>query len=93
MTDTTATLVSPYAAAKLVNNELATRGVEKVLPPQMFYTYIKKQYIPSTNKKINVVDLMVWFEGYYKKLQGLKAQAEVVVEPDNDGTTGEWVEA
>jgi hypothetical protein len=31
--------VTPYAAAKLANAVLAERGIEKTLPPQMFYNY------------------------------------------------------
>ena len=33
------TLVTPYAAAKEVNEALAAAGVDKVIPPQMMYNY------------------------------------------------------
>lgn len=91
MTDKTYTL-SPYACAKIINTELAERGVEKVLPPQMFYTYVKKAYIPSENKKVNIVDLQVWFEGYYNKLMKIVPEKVEEVVPDSDGTVGEWSE-
>ena len=32
-------LFTPYAAARVVNAALAEAGVEKTLPPQMFYNY------------------------------------------------------
>lgn len=94
MTDVKTYSLSPYACAKLVNETLAARGVEKVLPPQMFYTYVKKAYIPSKDKKVNIVDLQVWFEAYYKKLTKQVEVAEVAEEvvPDSDGTVGEWTE-
>jgi hypothetical protein len=71
--------VTPYQAAKLVNAELAKRGVEKTLPPQMFYNYTaaklnagKNPMIPATKDENNKVwieqaDLAVWFEKYYTK--------------------------
>lgn len=31
--------MTPYAAAKVVNAALKEAGVEKTLPPQMFYNY------------------------------------------------------
>lgn len=34
-------LLTPYAAAKVVNALLAEAGVDKQLPPQMFYNYTK----------------------------------------------------
>lgn len=62
-----ATAVSPYKAAQIVNTLLAEAGVEKILPPQMFYTYTKKGYIPATDGKISLEDLQVWFEKYLAK--------------------------
>jgi hypothetical protein len=64
---TATTLLTPYGAAKIVNALLAEAGVAKVLPPQMFYTYVKKGYIPSTDKKIAAVDLAAWAEKYIAK--------------------------
>jgi hypothetical protein len=92
---TTATL-SPYACAKIVNAELAKLNIDKVLPPQMFYTYVAKNKIKSTNKKVALEDLQTWFVGYVNKLQG-KTVAETTtteeVVADNDGTVGEWTES
>lgn len=31
--------MTPYAASKIVNTALKEAGVEKTLPPQMFYNY------------------------------------------------------
>lgn len=99
MTDTTtiATL-SPYACAKIVNEELKNLGVEKTLPPQMFYTYVKKGYIKSTDKKVSLVDLQVWFAAYVHK-NFVKASTSTTstttteeVVADNDGTVGEWTD-
>jgi len=60
-------MLTPYAAAKIVNTLLAEAGVEKTLPPQMFYTYVKKGYIPSTDGRIDPKDLAVWAEKYIAK--------------------------
>jgi hypothetical protein len=66
--------VSPYQAAKVVNGWLAADGVEKVLPPQMFYNYttarIKKgktPMIPVTEGKISTEDLRGWYVKYLAK--------------------------
>lgn len=84
----TATL-TPYAAAKLVNEQLKKDGLDKKIPPQMMYTYTSKGYIPSTDKKIDEVDLMKWYVTYKAKLLGKSVPTDQVV-PDNDGTVGEW---
>jgi hypothetical protein len=95
-TSTTSATLTPYACAKIVNDELKTQGVAKQLPPQMFYTYVKKGYIKSTDKKVALVDLQVWFVAYLAKLQGTKASTPIEVEEivaDNDGTVGEWTDS
>jgi hypothetical protein len=62
---------SPYQCAKVINEEFVKMGVDKVLPPQMFYTYTKKNMIPSyleNNKKfVKHSDLVEWFVKYCKK--------------------------
>jgi hypothetical protein len=58
---------TPYKAAKVVNAQLKDLGIEKVLPPQMFYTYVAKGFIPSTDKMISEEDLRDWFLKYYNK--------------------------
>lgn len=91
---TTSATLSPYACAKVVNAELKNLGIEKVLPPQMFYTYVKKGSIPSTDKKVALEDLQTWFVAYVQKNFASKApevQTEEVI-ADNDGTVGEWTE-
>jgi len=66
MSNTSATM-TPYAAAKIVNAMLAEAGVEKTLPPQMFYTYVKKGYIASTDGRVTVEALAEWAEKYIAK--------------------------
>lgn len=66
MTNTQTTTVSPYAAAKLVNEILSGYGLKNI-PPQMMYNYVAKGYIPSTDKKINVEDLHEWTIKYLTK--------------------------
>ena len=65
--------MTPYAAAKIANAELVEAGIEKVLPPQMFYTYTKKGYIESTEvagkRVVTRVQLDKWLKGYIQKLQ------------------------
>jgi hypothetical protein len=63
---------SPYQCAKLINEEFAKASIDKILPPQMFYTYTKKQYIKSYLNESNKVqvkhsDLVEWFVRYCKK--------------------------
>lgn len=65
---------SPYQCAKVINEEFANHNIEKVLPPQMFYTYTNKQYIKSYRNEQNKVyvkhsDLVEWFVRYCKKNQ------------------------
>lgn len=59
--------MTPYAACKIVNTLLKEMGSQKVLPPQMFYTYVKKNYIKNTDGKISVEDLNEWFKKYTEK--------------------------
>lgn len=63
---------SPYQCAKVVNNQLHTLGIEKKLPPQMFYTYTSKGFITShrdENNKVRVTheNLVQWFTKYLEK--------------------------
>lgn len=67
--------VSPYACAKVVNDQLAKDGFTKTLPPQMFYNYCKKGMIPTTEGKVTLIDLMAWYTKYTTKLQ---AKAEKI---------------
>lgn len=63
---------SPYACAKIVNVWLQEDGLQKKLPPQMFYTYVKKDYIKSVTAadgKVVVTEeaLANWYAKYTKK--------------------------
>ncbi len=58
--------VSPYRACQIVNDLLGTN-----LPPQMFYTYVKKGYISSRivndHRVISTNQLVRWFTKYTLK--------------------------
>jgi len=75
----TATSVTPYAAAKLANTFLAEQGIDKVLPPQMFYNYTtarvskgKAPLIPTVTVdgkvQIEVKGFGEWLQKYTTKL-------------------------
>ena len=59
--------VSPYSCAKMVNEYFKAMELEKILPPQMFYTYVKKNYIKSNEGKVNSIQLNEWLEKYLAK--------------------------
>lgn len=70
----TTQLVSPYAASKIVNKWLEEDGVQKKLPPQMFYQYTsaKKAYIKVTlneegKRCVDEADLRDWYETKYMR--------------------------
>jgi hypothetical protein len=70
MSISTGTVVtySPYEASKLVNAFLAEAGIQKVLPAQMFYTYVKKAYIAAgEDKRIESDVLQAWMIEYTRK--------------------------
>lgn len=67
----TSTSLTPYSCAKIVNNLLKEEGIEKILPPQMFYTYVKKGYIPSTQGRVAPEDLAKWCEKYIARAKVL----------------------
>ena len=60
-----------YAAASVVNNILEELGIDKHLPPQMFYNYGKSSRIPTVTVDGKTVitndDLFVWVEKYLNK--------------------------
>lgn len=78
------TAYSPYKATNLVNTWIAEAGVEKKLPPQMLYTYVKKGYIASetTEAGKQVVTegaLRTWFDTKYApKNLGVKVESDEV---------------
>jgi hypothetical protein len=65
----TTTTLSPYQSAGVVNTWLKDLGLEKKLPPQMFYTYTNKGYIKSEKvegkTKVTREDLRDWFDNKY----------------------------
>lgn len=77
-------LFTPYQCAKVVNEELANQGYEIVLPPQMFYNYIKQgsKSLPTvtveidgkTQKRVREVDLAVWLQGYLERKSATAAK-------------------
>lgn len=81
------TSMSPYAATKIVNSWIADLGVDKKLPPQMLYTYVKKNYIPSVEvdgkKLVTEADLKTWFETKYA-VKNLGRPATETVEVDEN---------
>lgn len=42
--------ITAYRFATIVNSELKAAGIEKVLPPQMMYTYYKKDFIKADQR-------------------------------------------
>ncbi len=83
-----------YAAAKKVNGWLKEDGVQKTLPPQMFYGYAGKGYIdsyesPQTGKICTTeTALRTWYDEKYRAPKKSAKQEETVAE--FDGTVGEW---
>jgi hypothetical protein len=66
--------ITPYAAAKVTNIVLETEGLNKVIKPQMLYTYAKKNVIENTtNEKGNVVFVgdafKKWLDSYVEKVR------------------------
>jgi hypothetical protein len=50
--------ITPYAAAKVINIVLASKNIEKIVTPQMMYSYAKNNRIENfkaTDKKIYFV--------------------------------------
>lgn len=52
--------ITPYAAAKVVNIKLARLGLEKIVTPQMMYSYAKNKRIETTTL---AGDKKVYFDG------------------------------
>jgi hypothetical protein len=72
--------MTPYAASKIANKALEDAGVEKKLPPQMFYTYVNKGYIESKKvdgkARVTSAQLNKWLQGYIET-QLAKSRAEL----------------
>jgi hypothetical protein len=70
--DTPATeLMTPYAAAKVVNKWIKDDGITRQLPPQMFYTYTRKNMIANVEvdgkRWVSEDDLRSWYNKYSAK--------------------------
>lgn len=68
-------VMTPYAAAKFVNDELKKAGLDKRIPPQMMYNYTtarvnaKKNPLIKYDQKtgVDVDDLKRWTAAYVLK--------------------------
>ena len=58
-------VMTAYQFAKVVNAGLKEAGFDKVLPPQMFYTYYKKGFIKEDAR--NQAGAEAWVAKYIKK--------------------------
>lgn len=64
---------SPYGLSVLVNEILTAAGIEKELPPQMFYNYTAKGYIETVDgnkgkgRKVSKEKALEWTERYLQK--------------------------
>jgi len=69
------TSYTPYAASKMINDQLAADGFEKILPPQMFYNYTTARIRAGKTPmiacdeagKISAEGLAAWYEKYVAK--------------------------
>ena len=60
--------VSPYGLCKFVNGVMTLMGINQELPPQMFYTYVKKGFIAANSeKKVSKKDAIEWTLKYLSK--------------------------
>jgi hypothetical protein len=64
---------TPYQAAKVVNETLTRAGIDKQVPPQMLYTYVRKDKIASTiaddgRIMVDPESLLQWTTAYVNKL-------------------------
>lgn len=75
---------TPWGMSKVVNNILAAIGAEKVLPPQMFYTYANKGMLfnkKNVDKKVILQhQAIAWTERYIAKHYGnvIESTTEIV---------------
>jgi hypothetical protein len=64
--------LSPYGAAKIVNLTLAEMGVDKKVPPQMMYNYVRQNILPTYEldgkKYLRVTEFRIWLEKYTSKM-------------------------
>jgi hypothetical protein len=65
--------MTAYQFAKAVNAALVEAGIAKVLPPQMFYTYYKKDFIKVEDR--NAEGAAKWVAKYIKKHEATLVKA------------------
>lgn len=75
-TDAVEDLVTPYKAAKYINDQLGTEAGWVEIPPQMVYTYVKNGSLASTEvagqKRVTLTDALEWG----KKLVARRAERD-----------------
>jgi hypothetical protein len=84
MSENSKSIVTPYAAAKVVNEALKEAGVTKVIPPQMMYNYTSARvaagknpfiaYTPETG--VDTKSLAEWTAKYVAKQVALTTTAK-----------------
>jgi hypothetical protein len=77
-------MITAYQFAKTVNTLLAAADIEKVLPPQMFYTYYKKGFIKAEAQ--TQAGAVEWAAKYVRK-----HYPEVFVEEHRENLTEETI--
>jgi len=88
----TASTYSPYGMCKIVNKILHDIDSEiKELPAPMFYTYVKKGFIPSENKVVTREHAIEWTVKYLTKRFGI-TEAPSTVEAVNMNEINEALE-
>jgi hypothetical protein len=96
---TTMSPITPYAAAKVANTVLAAKGEERVITPQMMYSYAKSNRIATVvvpgEKKVYFDGnaFKTWLTGYVLNTTGSgrqdynKLAAEYMVEDETETET------
>ena len=65
-----------YKASQLVNKALEDNGIDKQIPAQMIYNYLKKGYIKkNSDGSVNEESLIEWLNKYLEK-QGVKVSVQ-----------------
>ncbi|MGA2412772.1 MAG: hypothetical protein ABSG46_20610 [Candidatus Binataceae bacterium] len=73
-------VLTPYQAAKIVNRKLIEAGIEKVLPPQMLYTYRKQGKFTSLKAEdgrymVEPMSFLAWCDSYIARVAKREAEA------------------
>ncbi len=74
-------LLTPYACADLVNEQLAELGYDITLPPQMFYNYIRQGMLTTVEvdgkKRVSESTLATWLVKYLERKSAAAAKKMV----------------